>query len=440
MRVKMVFVPLLILFAFLIFLPYRADAVPAFARQTGFACNTCHFQHFPSLNQFGRSFKAGGYTMVGGQSLVEGDFLSLPAVLNATLVTKIRYQKTNGKNELAEETNRGQVQFPDEGSLLIAGRAGEHIGFLLEAQIINPDASAFASFKMPFVYDVQDTKLSVIPFLTDAAGPSYGFELLNTGALRMQRPLEHRHDTSAQQYIGTAREATGIAFVASRDIGYLNFTLWSPEFQTTDAKPYLHYLRAALTPTVAGWDTGFGVQIWGGKTKFSEASTITMACVDDGATPVAPCDGPGGPIAMGDIVEITSTAFTRVAAEAWAVDAQAQGNIGWMPVGVYLSYGVSAKSGSTVPNLFNSSTADRRKAFTATAEFGVIPSRLTLAAAMRNADSGAATNSKADSVTVGATYLVTQNVQLQTNYTWYNYDMNPDAGDRLLTLMLFAAF
>ena len=40
-----------------------AQAVPAFARQMGVSCNTCHFQHFPMLNNFGRAFKASGFTM-----------------------------------------------------------------------------------------------------------------------------------------------------------------------------------------------------------------------------------------------------------------------------------------------------------------------------------------------------------------------------------------
>lgn len=51
--------------AVLVYLPGEAEAVPAFARQTGMACNSCHFQHFPTLNAFGRAFKAGGYTMGG---------------------------------------------------------------------------------------------------------------------------------------------------------------------------------------------------------------------------------------------------------------------------------------------------------------------------------------------------------------------------------------
>jgi hypothetical protein len=42
-----------------------ADALPAFARQTGQPCSTCH-TIFPELTPFGRRFKIGGYTLGGG--------------------------------------------------------------------------------------------------------------------------------------------------------------------------------------------------------------------------------------------------------------------------------------------------------------------------------------------------------------------------------------
>ena len=42
----------------------RADAVPAFAQQTGQPCTTCHIGSFgPQLTPFGRAFKIGGYTL-----------------------------------------------------------------------------------------------------------------------------------------------------------------------------------------------------------------------------------------------------------------------------------------------------------------------------------------------------------------------------------------
>ena len=410
----------------------RAHAAPAFARQTGFACNTCHFQHYPALNAFGRSFKAGGYIMVGGQSMVEGDLLNLPVVLNASLITKIRYQKTNGPSDLTDKKNRGEFQFPDEGALLLGGRVGEHIGFLLEAQLKDPDGSAWASFKMPVVYDVMDTKVSVTPFTTDAMGPAYGFELLNTGAMRIQRILEHRKEISAQQYLGTPREATGFSFAAYRDFGHLNYAMWSPEHGSTDAKPYLHYVRGVVTPVVSGWDLGVGFQIWDGETRFTEDTTTTT--VDTA--------GAGCPSAC-PVITTTITAFEKVTAEAWSIDAQAQGAIGNMPLGVYLTHGVAKESGSGASdptNIFNSETTGDREATTALVELGIIPNRLTIAAAYRVAETGATINNDEDATTVGATYLVAQNFELQVNHTWYDFDNDPPTGNRLLTLMIFAAF
>ena len=48
----------------------RANAVPAFAQQTGEPCTTCHIGGFgPQLTPFGRAFKIGGYTQTGGEGL-----------------------------------------------------------------------------------------------------------------------------------------------------------------------------------------------------------------------------------------------------------------------------------------------------------------------------------------------------------------------------------
>jgi len=413
MRTRLfVCVAALFLFALSLYTPKEASAVPAFARQTGLACNTCHYQHFPTLNSFGRAFKAGGYTMVGGQSLVEGDFLSMPSALNASLITKVRFQKTDGASDTG--TNKGELQFPDEAALIIGGRAGEHVGFLLEASLKDGD-SRFTSFRMPFVYTVvNDTKLSVVPFTTDAAGASYGYELLNTGALRINRPIEHREQISAQQFIGTDGSATGIAFVVHRDLYHANYTMWSNNHGDTDAGPYLSYARLAFTPTYAGWDLGAGVQWWGGKGKMSGAHTK---------------------------------------ADAWAIDAQAQGMIASFPVGVYASYAKAAKSdaGETA-NLFNGSTTDDTDAFGLLVELGVIPNRLTLALGYLtgNAATGASAGMNGNSatgsqnaVTVGANYQLTQNVNLVWNSSFHGgdaFDPDPANGDQLHTAQIFAAF
>lgn len=393
-----------------LFQPDEAAAVPAFARQTGMACTACHFQHYPALNAFGMAFKMNGYTLIGAQGKVEGEGLSIPDTLNASLVTKIRYQKTNGDSD--EGTNKGELQFPDEGALLIGGRAGEHIGFLLEMQLPEGDESAFASFKMPIVYDVGGTALSVIPFTTDAGGAAYGFELLNTGAMRMQRVLEDRKGTSAQQYIGTATEAEGVALVAANSMGFLNATLWGPAHGNVDAGLKLsHYLRVAATPNLGGWGLGIGGQYWGGKTEVGDTDTNP------------------------DQVFRT---------RAWAVDAQAQGHAGAMPLGLYLTYGNAdgKKAGGTETNLFNSNPNDKT-AWSVLAELGVLPGKATVALGYLGGDNGEAADSSDNALVVGATYLMVQNVEFQVNHTLRSGDANdpkPAGGDQLTTLMIFAAF
>ncbi|MBI3995584.1 MAG: hypothetical protein HY349_06385 [Nitrospirae bacterium] len=403
-----------------LFQPEEAAAVPAFARQIGMACAMCHFQHYPALNPFGMAFKMNGYTLIGAQGKVEGEGLSLPDTLNASLVTKIRYQKTNGvddpatpENEKKIGTNKGELQFPDEGALLIGGRAGEHVGFLLEMQLPEGDASAFASFKMPIVYTAGGVVLSAIPFTTDAGGAAYGFELLSTGALRMQRVLEDRKGTSAQQYLGTATEAEGVALVAANSMGFLNATLWGPAHGNLDAGLKLsHYIRLAATPNIGGWSTGIGGQYWGGKTEIGDTTA-----------------DPAGII------------HTR----AFAVDAQAQGMAGTMPLGVYVTWGSAAKdkyAAAGESNLFNSGPK-ARTALSVLAELGVLPGKATVALGYRKGENGAAADSSDNALVAGATYLLAQNVEFQVNHTLYSGDANdpkPVGGDQLTTLMIFAAF
>lgn len=403
--------------AVLLYLPGEAEAVPAFARQTGMACNSCHFQHFPSLNAFGRAFKAGGYTMVGGQSLVEGDLLSIPTTLNMSLVTKLMYQKRSGYDE--NELNKGVLAFPDEAALLIGGRGGEHIGFLLEAQLAKGADATFASYKMPIVFDVANLKVSAIPFKTDGLGASYGLELMNTGAVRHQRPLEHRGDFSAQQYVDTSGAATGLALVAVDNLWHVNYSAWAPVDGTNASSPYLNYIRAAVTPTVSGWDVAAGFQLWNGTTKQVDTTN-----------PLSP---------------------VRTSADAYALDAQLQGNAGNYPLGVYFSYASAKKSeADKVSNMFNASVNKAKSAWALAGELGVIPNRVTVALAYRSGKDGDPDNDGKDSdkaTTVGVNYNATQNVQVQLNYSRYGGDEKPTAnvatageGNSLTSIMLFSGF
>ncbi len=389
-----------------------SQATPAFARQMGKACLSCHFQHFPTLNAFGQQFKAGGYTEMGKQSTLKGDDFSLPATLNASLFSKIRYQKSNGTDAAGTQTTAsGQLQFPDELALLFGGRVSDNIGFMLEGQLANGAAPMMAGFKMPFMTNIKGVKIGVIPYTTDALGASYGFELLSTGAVRNIRTMEHRNESSAQQYIGTATAAMGAAFVVWDPNYFVNFSRWSPNNAAVsdgmaNGNPTSTYVRAAYTPTLAGWETAIGVQYWGGHSNIGEAD---------------------------DVVTPRST-------KAWAIDAQAQGAVMNLPLGIYFSH-ASAKgtpSGGRV-NLFNSNP-NNKQATSISAELGVIPNKATIMLAYRDGDSGSASNSKDNALTIGATYSMAQNAQLQLQHSNRSKNGYDGAGDKLTTFMLSSGF
>ena len=385
-----------------------AHATATFARQTGLPCSICHFQNFPALSSFGRMFKSGGYSIIGAQAKIEGDGLSLPVVLNASVVTKLRFQLSNGPQVAGTNTtNDGEFQLPDELLLMIGGRINDNLGFIVE---LDPHLSdpLVSGLKIPFMKDVGGLKVGGIPFITSSQGVAYGFELLNTGALRFSRVAEDRSAISAQQYIGTATKAQGIALVASNTQFFVNFSRWSPRAAGDGSdSPTANYLRLAATPRIGSWDAGIGAQVWTGNTT-----------------------EPGLPAVID--------------AKAWALDAQLQGFVKSMPLGVYLTYANAAGSqtGSAVRNFFNRNPDDR-KAATITWQLGVIPNKATVLLSYRKGENGKATNSADNAVMLGATYLLVQNLQLQINHALYSgaaYAGTPVNGDRMTTLMVYGSF
>lgn len=390
--------------------PQEASATPVFARQTSQSCAACHFQRFPLLNAYGRSFKANGYTTVGKQGTIDDTNLSTPATLNAGLVTKFRYQKTNGTADTA--LNAGEFQVPDEAFLSIGGRVAKNIGFQAEISLVSP--ASIVGFKVPFVFPAtKDITFLTVPFYTDAQGAAFGYELLNTGALRFSRAFENRNEASAQQYIGAAHKTTGVALVAQHKYGYLSYTPYLVKDVMTDGVTFssgrpLSYIRGVVTPEKVGnWDLAAGAQIW-----------------------------------TGSSTEGTASAPTRNHAAAWAIDAQAQGKAGDMPLGVYVAYGSAAasKAGQTA-NFYNASTVGSKNALSIATELGIVPNRLGIGVAYRNANSGAGAADNDNALTLGANYQIARNMIFQLNHSFYSGDVKTDAvGKQLTTAMFYSAF
>lgn len=397
-------------------MPRGATAVPAFSRQTGVGCSSCHFQHFPALTSFGQAFKAGNYAEAGGQSMVEGDILSLPAVLNLSMILKVKYVNSSGVT--GASTDKGEFMLPDEAAFFVGGRVGKNMGFLLEGQIADQDAPMFASFKLPIGFTVGSGRVSVVPFMTDGLGTPFGFELLSTGAVRNVRSFEERAATSAQQYVvGGSGEgiAEGVALVYSRSSGFANVTVWTPNHGNVALDRPTYYMRFAATPMVGSWQLGTGVQVWTG----------TPSTINKGT-------------------------------EALALDFQAHGQAGTFPLGIYVTWARAPGTTASDSNFFNAQPG-AQSAFAVAGELGVWPQRLTVGLGYREGRNGlsplapptwpvgyagAMISRDVDrALTMSSTVMLAQNVELHASYS--GFFGNAWAGrsdDRKLSITLFAAF
>lgn len=430
----------------------EVSALPLFARQTGMVCSACHFQHFPMLNGFGRAFKSAGYTMMGAQGRVEGEGLSIPSTLNMAVMTSAGYEKTNQAAGTGPQKTTGDGAFyvPGTGgelSLFYGGRVSENAGFLAEigtgGSVSGTAVSAaHNSAKLPVLFQVtapqlklpEGTLAGVVPFTTDDHGASYGFELLNTGAniVHQMSPAAglngaHSEALSAQQFIGTAGSATGLAFVANSSMGFINLTKYDQSGITGGTLAGLGstYIRVAAIFDLAGWDAGAGIQIWRGNSAAHTAGTYAYS--DTRAT---------------------------------SVDGQMQGRMVDLPVGFYASY-ASAPAGTNTYNMdpakavvgntvgsgaYGTAT---KSSFNISAEVGVIPEKATLGAAVRFGKSGVkvggASNASDNAITLLATYKVAQNMLASFSVTsasggyWDAAHQNA-LGSATTTINLFTLF
>jgi hypothetical protein len=384
----------------LMFISTNANAIPAFARQMGVSCNTCHSQNaYPALNRFGRSFKASGFTMVGMQNTITDDskesFLSLTDTLNMAFVVKIRYIKSSASKSVLE--------FPDETALLIGGRVANDVGVFAEIGYNSADNTfGLANFKLPFIYNISDYTVGIVPYRTDGFGPAAAFEVLNTGAVRGTRVLEERTVISAQQYIGTASEAEGLGVYVYSDLWNAVYSTWLPTNGSVhDATP-ANYLRIAITPQIGVWDIGFGAQYWWGTAKRANDTNTTLP----------------------DIEENT---------DAYSIDFQAMGTINMIPVSFFITY-ANAKYNA---NSIYANSAKDKSAATILTEVAVIPKVFMLSIGYRDADSGIATSSSDNAAIVGAKYFYKENIEFQIDYT-RNIDNTADKNK--LLFMLYTAF
>lgn len=117
-----------------------ARAVPSYARQTGMSCNLCHTA-FPELTQFGRTFKASGYTLSQMKKIHSAKSGKLPPLeLNDTFPLSVMVQAAFTETmESVSDTQNDDLQFPQQLSLFLAGELTPHIGSFIQTTYTQVD-------------------------------------------------------------------------------------------------------------------------------------------------------------------------------------------------------------------------------------------------------------------------------------------------------------
>jgi hypothetical protein len=104
--------------------------VPAYSRQTGLACSSCHYQ-FPQLTPFGRLFKLNGYTLTGLQTIGQpGDSAGKESLKLAPIpgIAAMVVTSLTQTSKSVPGTQNGTASLPEQFSLFAAGAITPNIG------------------------------------------------------------------------------------------------------------------------------------------------------------------------------------------------------------------------------------------------------------------------------------------------------------------------
>ena len=397
----------------------EASALPVFARQTGMACSACHFQHFPLLNAFGRSFKANAFTMVGAEPMLEGEGLSIPDRLNFAGLTSAYVGTQSGD---ARSPSIGVPASGGELSLFYGGKVSDNAGFLSELGAIGGATTNAA--KLVTLYPVGDMRAGFAVYST-GQGAGYGLEYLNTGAVDAHKMMgnvgpsnQHGNAAYAARYMGAIVSATGASAIVDGSWGMASVGAYAAAGPGTNSASTqdltLTYGRLVGTFDLAGWDSAVGVQSFGGTACSAGTAAVTQNLLSN-------------PAVIG--VAAVAGACTDYALN--IVDAQMQGEIAGMSTGFYAEYGSApaGKNGNT--NAFAaggsnlvSGTGVNISATTLNLSTTVeVVKGATLQLAGRFANLSAANGSATTTIgadnalMIGATYQLAQNINLGANYT-----------------------
>ena len=160
-----------------------AEAIPAFAAQTGYPCIQCHIGAYgPQLTPFGREFKMSGYTITGGEGWVS----HVPiAIMVQPTFTNVAKSLPSGTSPGSPYGYNNTLAF-DQVSLFIGGNIGEHSGAFIQGVTYSQDGNEFNWDNTDIVpytttFDIGDKQLRVgttlnnNPYVQDPFNTTYAW-------------------------------------------------------------------------------------------------------------------------------------------------------------------------------------------------------------------------------------------------------------------------
>jgi len=342
--------------------PTTSEAIPAFARQTGAACLSCHFQSFPTLSSFGRAFKQGAFTDVGEQALIEDDNLSIPSSLNFTLMMRpqFNYQKvTNAVGTKSIAATADQV-------LMFGGRIGSNSGAFVEYD------GTFANSQLLHSIDAGDGKV-ILSFWNAGFGEDSGLQLMSVwgqhGGMLGGKGL------SINNSMGAAGNSVGVSAAYANEMGAISIGGINNTAVAGSNWTLAPVLRAQGFFDMGGAELGVG------------------AIIVNGAV---------SPIVLG----------AKSVAKRIGVDVQIQGEMGDTQYGIYADYASASASTLAEANVYNASLATKRDGYSIRATVKPTHNIVLMAGVGSDKTAGVKTNK----VATGLEYELYQNAVINLTY------------------------
>ena len=193
---------------------HDTQAVPSYSRQTGLPCASCHYAP-PELNAFGRKFKLDGYVFktkpeVADDKKDHNSALHLLEAFPLSVVFDTSFTSTKSPQPAAQN---GNLQFPQDISLFLAGAWGSHVGsfaqvtYTAQGNHFNWDntdvryANNHDLFGKPFTYGITFNNNPTVEDLWNST-PAWGFPFTASNVSPTPTPKAIINGSLAQDVAG----------------------------------------------------------------------------------------------------------------------------------------------------------------------------------------------------------------------------------------------